>query len=69
MKRTNKTILLTALLCSAAAGSLHAQSADALIDKLVEKGILSVKEANDLRNEADKDLTLHCARRRRIQER
>src|SRR5439155_5095978 len=35
----------------------HAQSADALIDKLVEKGILSVREANDLRHEADKDFT------------
>lgn len=31
-----------------------AQSADALVDKLVEKGILTVKEANDLREEADK---------------
>lgn len=32
----------------------HAQSADALIDKLVEKGVLTVKEANELREEADK---------------
>lgn len=32
----------------------HAQSSDALIDKLVEKGILTVREANDLREEADK---------------
>ena len=32
-----------------------AQSADALIDKLVQKGILSVKEANELREEADKN--------------
>ena len=31
------------------------QSADALINKLVEKGILSTKEANELRDEADKD--------------
>jgi hypothetical protein len=31
------------------------QSSDALIDKLVEKGILSVKEANDLRQETDKN--------------
>lgn len=30
------------------------QTADALIDKLVEKGILSVKEANNLREETDK---------------
>lgn len=32
-----------------------AQSADALIDKLVDKGILNVKEANDLREETDKN--------------
>ena len=36
---------------------LHAQSADALIDKLVEKGILSVDEGNGLREETDKDFT------------
>ncbi len=33
------------------------QSADALIDKLVDKGILTVKEANQLRDEADKDFS------------
>src|SRR5258708_38362832 len=38
-------------------GSLHAQSSDALIDKLVEKGILTVKEANQLREESDKGFT------------
>lgn len=35
--------------------TLCAQSADALIDKLVQKGILTVKEASDLRQESDKD--------------
>ncbi len=35
----------------------HAQSADALIDKLVDKGILSAREAQDLRDEADKNFT------------
>jgi hypothetical protein len=35
----------------------HAQSVDALLDKLVDKGVLSVKEANDLREESDKDFT------------
>jgi hypothetical protein len=35
--------------------SALAQSADALIDKLVDKGILTVKEANDLREESDKN--------------
>ena len=34
-----------------------AQSADALVDKLVQKGILSVKEANELKAEADKDFS------------
>lgn len=33
--------------------SAHAQSADALLDKLVEKGVLSVREANELREQAD----------------
>ena len=33
----------------------HAQSSDALIDKLVDKGILTANEAKDLRDEADKN--------------
>ncbi len=33
----------------------HAQSSDALIDKLVDKGILTANEAKDLREEADKN--------------
>lgn len=33
----------------------QAQSADALLDKLVEKGVLTVREANDLREQADAD--------------
>jgi hypothetical protein len=33
----------------------HAQSADALIDKLVDKGILTANEAKELRDEADKN--------------
>jgi hypothetical protein len=32
---------------------MHAQSSDAIIDKLVEKGILTVDEAQELRQEAD----------------
>ena len=35
--------------------SARAQSADALIDKLLEKGILTANEAKDLRSDADKD--------------
>src|SRR6266567_2063175 len=41
----------------AAAGHVSAQSADALIDKLVDKGVLTVKEANELREESDKGFT------------
>lgn len=33
----------------------RAQSVDTLLDKLVDKGVLSVKEANELREETDKD--------------
>ena len=50
-----KWIVLPALLASVACA--RAQSSDAIIDKLVEKGILSVKEANDLREETDKNFT------------
>jgi hypothetical protein len=39
------------------ASTASAQTSDALIDKLVEKGILNVKEAQQLRDEADKDFT------------
>ncbi len=39
---------------AAGAISTHGQASDAIIDKLVEKGILTVKEANDLREESDK---------------
>jgi hypothetical protein len=35
----------------------HAQSVDSLLDKLVDKGVLSVKEAQQLREESDKDFT------------
>jgi hypothetical protein len=64
LKSDMKTNLLT--LVGLAVGGLcflgdprpaAAQSADALIDKLVEKGILTVKEGNQLREETDKDFT------------
>jgi len=50
---------MAALLASAGAAipGAQAQSADALIDKLVEKGILNSKEAQELRDEADKGFT------------
>ena len=44
------TAALTLVLC----GNASAQSSDALLDKLVEKGILTTKEANELREETDK---------------
>lgn len=37
--------------------SASGQSVDALLDKLVDKGILTVKEAKDLREESDKNFT------------
>lgn len=53
-KHTTNLILGAAALF-ALAGNSHAQSSDALIDKLVDKGVLTVKEAQDLREEADRD--------------
>ncbi|MCC7376594.1 MAG: putative porin [Verrucomicrobiales bacterium] len=41
----------------AATHAARGQSADALIDKLVDKGILTVDEANQLREDADRDFT------------
>ena len=40
---------------AALAPQVQAQSSDALIDKLVDKGILTVDEAKDLRDQADND--------------
>lgn len=60
MKRTTKTVLaastaaLAAFICQPTA---QAQSVDALLDKLVEKGTLTVKEAQALREDSDKDFT------------
>ncbi len=56
----NKKIKWTAagVLASVAFGtSAIAQSSDALLDKLVEKGILTTKEANELKDETDKGFT------------
>ncbi len=49
--------VMTGAIAGFVATTARAQSSDALIDKLIEKGILSVKEANDLREDADKDFT------------
>jgi hypothetical protein len=46
------------ILATIASGvATQAQSSDALLDKLVDKGILTVKEANDLKEESDKNFT------------
>jgi hypothetical protein len=59
MKTSLKTRLrlLAALGLGSIAMNGYGQSADAIIDKLVEKGILTVKEANQLREDADKNFT------------
>lgn len=57
--RLKKSLATAGLLAVALAGATgaQAQSADALLDKLVEKGILSVKEANALKEQSDNDFT------------
>jgi hypothetical protein len=55
-KHTSKMALFAGVTALAAlAPNVHAQSSDALIDKLLQKGILSADEAKDLREESDKD--------------
>ena len=59
MTKYSKLTLAAAAVATLACTSTTAlaQSADALIDKLVDKGVLTVKEANDLREESDKGFT------------
>jgi len=59
MKKMHKQWSALAGLAVAVAGgtTAHAQSADALLDKLVDKGVLTPAEAKELREEADKDFT------------
>jgi hypothetical protein len=54
-KYTKLTLAAATVAGMACCSSAVAQSADALIDKLVDKGVLTVKEANDLRQESDKN--------------
>ena len=58
-RNTNKTTKLALCAGAAALAALapqaHAQSSDALIDKLVDKGILTTDEAKDLRVQSDND--------------
>lgn len=53
--RIPKLLLPAVGLAAVASISTIAQSSDAIIDKLVDKGILTVEEANELREEADKN--------------
>jgi hypothetical protein len=58
LKKQNKaklTLCAGAAALAALAPQAHAQSSDALIDKLEAKGILTADEAKDLRAESDKD--------------
>ncbi len=60
MNKRNKAYWSAAagLIATLAGGAAaHAQSSDALLDKLVDKGILTVKEANELKEQADKNFT------------
>ncbi len=56
-----KNHLKAGLLATAAVAAFvingRAQSVDSLLDKLVDKGVLTVTEANELREESDKDFT------------
>ena len=54
-KLTKLALFAGAATLAALAPQAHAQSSDALIDKLVDKGILTTDEAKDLRDESDKD--------------
>ena len=60
--KTSKNLTQVAIFAGATAlmaltNQSHAQSSDALLDKLVDKGILTTKEAQELRTESDKGFT------------
>lgn len=55
--RHRLTRFATVAAVTAGALSAQAQSVDTLLDKLVDKGILTTKEAQDLREQSDKDFT------------
>lgn len=59
MNNTKKTLLGLSAVAAIVApvATANAQSADSLIDKLVQKGVLNEKEARELREESDKDFT------------
>jgi len=51
--KTRSTVAAAVLASAVCAPFAHAQSNDALLDKLVEKGTITAKEANELRQESD----------------
>lgn len=51
--KTRSTVAAAVIASAICAPLAHAQSSDALLDKLVEKGTLTVKEANELRDQSD----------------
>lgn len=55
--KRNAAIVAGVLATAALGGTAHGQSADSLIDKLVDKGVLTQKEAKELREETDKDFS------------
>jgi hypothetical protein len=55
MKLNRISVAAAATTLLAAATPVAAQSVDALLDTLVNKGVLTVKEANDLREKSDQD--------------
>src|SRR4051812_28089467 len=65
-QRMHKTLALSLLASLAFAASAHAQSADALIHKLVEKGILSQEEAATLKAESATNANKTAAERLEI---
>ena len=56
MTRTLITSLAAGLMLVLGATPVRAQSSDALLNKLVEKGVLTTKEAEDLRKEANNEV-------------
>lgn len=56
-KRSGLALGAAAIAALLVPADARTQSADALIDKLVEKGVLTTKEANELREETDKNYT------------
>src|ERR1041385_2371569 len=54
---------MAAAVLIAASWRASGQSADAIVNKLVQKGVLTQQEADDLRKEADKDFAKSFAAR------